>query len=332
MALVELRAAAAAAGDQAAFSELSERYRRELHVHCYRLLGSLEEAEDVVQETFLRAWRSRSTFKGASTFRAWLYKIATNACLDVLRRRPRVSARRDGTRTVGEIPWLQPYPDRLLEEIPASDDEPDVAVIEKETMELAFIAAIQLLPPRQRVALIARDVLGWSAAESAELLDVSVASVNSALQRARATMKQNLPERRVEWAPQADPTGEERELLRRYMEATERGDATAMKELLREDAFFAMPPQPESYVGREAIVDAWVSGGFGAEWFGDLRTVLTRANGRPAVANYHRRPESSEFVPLALDVLRIEEGVVSEILAFDLGRRLLEALDLPPKL
>jgi RNA polymerase sigma-70 factor, ECF subfamily len=333
MAVVELRAAAAAAGDQTAFSELSERYRHELQVHCYRMLGSLEEAEDAVQETFLRAWRSRKTFKGDSTFRAWLYKIATNACLDVLRRRPRVSPRRhDGARALAEVSWLQPYPDRLLEEIPANDDGPDVTVVEKETIELAFIAAIQLLPPRQRVVLVARDVLGWSAAETAALLEVSVAAVNSALQRARATMRERLPRRRLEWSAAAETSEEERELLARYVEASERGDARAMTALLRADAFFAMPPRPGTWVGNETIVNAWVEGGFGSEWFGELRCLLTSANGQPAVANYRREPGGSHYLPLALDVLRIEDGAIAEIVAFDLDEKLVEALDLPATL
>src|SRR5688500_2857840 len=234
--------AAARASDESAFAELVESYRRELQVHCYRMLGSFEDSEDLVQETFLRAWRKRASFEGRSSFRAWLYRIATNACLDALERRPRVAAERDGAQPVAEIPWLQPYPDQLLEGIAASDAEPEAEVVAKETIELAFIAAIQLLPPRQRAVLIARDVLGWSAAESAALLDVTVAAVNSALQRARATLKQHLPRHRLDWAPGSEPSREERELLQRYMDASERGDAEAMIELLREDAFFAMPP------------------------------------------------------------------------------------------
>jgi RNA polymerase sigma-70 factor, ECF subfamily len=195
---VEPGAFAAAAGDEAAFAELTERYRRELQVHCYRMLGSFEESEDLVQETFLRAWRRRGTFQGRSTFRAWLYAIATNACLDALERRPRLVSKHAGAESLAEIPWLQPYPDQLLEGIASSEDEPDAVLVAKETIELAFIAAIQLLPPRQRVALIARDVLGWSAAETAALLEVSVAAANSALQRARATMREHLPRRRME--------------------------------------------------------------------------------------------------------------------------------------
>jgi RNA polymerase sigma-70 factor (ECF subfamily) len=323
--------AAARAGDESAFGELAERYRRELRVHCYRMVGSFEESEDLVQETFLRAWRKRTSFEGRSTFRAWLYAIATNVCLDALERRPRLASSYDGAQPLAEIPWLQPYPDQLLEGIASSDAEPDAAVVAKETIELAFIAAIQLLPPKQRVALIARDVLGWSAAETAALLDLSVAAVNSALQRARATLKQHLPPRRLEWAPGADPSQEERALLQRYVDATERGDAAAMVQLMREDAFFAMPPEAEWFVGNEAIVEAWVKGGFGSDSFGHLRCLLTRVNNQPAVAVYLRRPDDDEYRPLAIDVLRIEAGSIVEITAFDL-EPFLDALGLPPTL
>jgi RNA polymerase sigma-70 factor, ECF subfamily len=329
---VDAAAFSAAAGDQSAFAELTERYRAELQVHCYRMLGSFEESEDLVQETFLRAWRRRESFEGRSTFRAWLYAIATNACLDALKKRPRLASAQAGGRPLGEVSWLQPYPDRLLEGIASEEEGPDAAVVAKETIELAFIAAIQLLPAKQRVALIARDVLGWSAAETAALLDVSVASVNSALQRARATMKERLPSWRLEWTQGADASREERELLERYVEATERGDAAAMVELMREDAFFAMPPEAEWEVGNEAIVDAWVKGGFGSDEFGRMRCVLTRVNAQPAVAVYLRRPGDSRYQPLAIDVLRIENGKVADVIGFSLDEPLLSALDLPPTL
>jgi RNA polymerase sigma-70 factor, ECF subfamily len=322
--------AAAKAGDESAFASLVESYRRELQVHCYRMLGSLEDSEDVVQETFLRAWRKRDTFRGHSSFRAWLYGIATNACLDALQRRPRVP--QEGSSAVAEIPWLQPYPDELLESVPANDAEPEAELVDKETIELAFIAAIQLLPPRQRAVLISRDVLGWSAAETAALLGVSVAAVNSALQRARSTMKKRLPRRRLDWAPDADPSREERELLQRYMDASERGDAKAMIELLRVDSSFAMPPTPQSWVGAEAIVEGWVQGGFGDDAWGRLRCVLTRVNKQPAVACYIKRPDDAEYKPFVIDVLRIEGGVVAEIIAFELREPLLKALRLPRRL
>jgi RNA polymerase sigma-70 factor (ECF subfamily) len=321
--------AAARAGDQAAFTALVEPHRRELQLHCYRMLGSLEDSEDLVQETFLRAWRKRETFQGRSSFRAWLYRIATNACLDALERRPRIASAADDAQL--EVPWLQPYPDELLEGIAPSEAEPEAEVVDRETIELAFIAAIQLLPPKQRAVLISRDVLGWSAAESADLLDTSVASVNSALQRARATMKEHLPRRRLDWAADAEPSAEERELLQRYMEATERADAEEMVELLRADALCTMPPAPERYVGAEKIVEAWVQGGWGDDEWGHLRCVLARANKQPAVACYVKRAGDTEYRPLALDVLRIEDGAFAEITAFDL-EPLLDALGLPRKL
>jgi RNA polymerase sigma-70 factor, ECF subfamily len=324
--------AAARGGDEAAFSSLVESYRPELQVHCYRMLGSLEDSEDVVQETFLRAWRNRETFEGRSSFRAWLYRIATNACLDALQRSPRTVPRSDGARPVPEVPWLQPYPDQLLEGVAPAADEPDAELVAKETIELAFIAAIQLLPPKQRAVLISRDVLGWSAAESAALLDTSVAAVNSALQRARSTLKQHLPRHRMDWAPDTDPSKEELELLERYMEAANRGDAAGMVRLLREDAFCAMPPTPQWWVGNEEIVAAWVEGGFGSPDWGDLKCIPTQANRQPAVAAYVRRTGDTVFRPLALDVLRIENGAVAEIIVFPLDEVLIDALDLPATL
>jgi RNA polymerase sigma-70 factor (TIGR02960 family) len=227
--------AAATGGDQVAFAGLAERYRRELQVHCYRMLGSFQDAEDLVQETLLRAWRRRQQFQGRSSFRAWLYRIATNACLDALASRSRrilpyqVAPPTDPRAASPpspdyEIAWLQPYPDRLLDQVAPGDAEPDAQVVAKETIELAFLAAIQLLPPRQRAVLILRDVPGWSAKETATLLETSVAGVNSALQRARATLKQHLPPRRLDWAPSSAPSQEERAVLQRYIDATERAD------------------------------------------------------------------------------------------------------------
>jgi RNA polymerase sigma-70 factor, ECF subfamily len=322
--------AAARAGDESAFAELVEAYRRELQAHCYRMLGSFEDSEDLVQETFLRAWRNRGSFQGRSTFRAWLYRIATNACLDALERRPRLEHSDERAQPLAEVPWLQPYPDELLDGIAPSEDQPEAEVVARETMELAFIAAIQLLPPKQRAALILRDVLGWSAAESASLLDVSVAAANSALQRARATMKQHLPRHRTDWAPGSDPSEEERALLERYMDATDRNDPAAMVKLIREDAFFTMPPQHESWVGNEAIVGAWVEGGFGSESLGEFRCVRVAANRQPAMAAYLKRPGDTAYRPLALDVLKIEDGRVAEIVAF--GPEVFAAFGLPSQL
>src|ERR671914_1885022 len=187
--------AAIRAGDESAFVTLAERYRRQLHVHCYRMVGSLEDAEDLVQESILRAWRKRSSFESRSSFRGWLYRMATNACLDFLERRPpRVLApdvvpASDPSLDLpapAELPWLDPYPDRLLEPAASSDEEPEAAAVRRETIELAFMAAIQHLPPRRRAVLILRDVLGWSARDTAAALAVTVASVNNSVQRARA--------------------------------------------------------------------------------------------------------------------------------------------------
>ena len=316
--------AAAQAGDEAAFSGLVERYRPELQVHCYRMLGSFEDSEDLTQETFLRAWRWRRGFKGRSTFRAWLYRIATNACLDALARRPR------RVLPQSEVPWLQPYPDELLDEVRATDAGPDDVVVSKETIELAFLVAIQHLSPKQRAVLILRDVLGWSAKDTASLLETSIASVNSALQRARATLKRRLPVRRLDWAPESNPTGGEQALVRRYIEATERLDTDALLQMLSEDARFSMPPEPGVWVGRDTIVASWLEGGFGCGDYQDFRCTLTHANRQPAIANYVRRPGDSEYRALAVDVLRIEDDQVAEIITF--GPGVFATLGLPPAL
>ena len=313
------------AGDVAAFTELVERHRGELRLHCYRMLGSLEDAEDLVQETFLRAWRARAnvTFNGRASVRAWLYRIATNACLDVLRSRPRrvvpvqVAAAADPHAPVAppvDLPWLQPYPDRLLDGVAPAEDEPGAVVVARETIELAFLAAIQHLPPRQRAVLILRDVLGASAKDAAWQLGSSVASINSALQRARATLREHLPERRGEWARPAPSTPEERELLRRYVDAHERADAGALAALLHEDARLTMPPHATWYDGRAAILVASEKGF--DPGFGELRSLATGANRQPAAAHYLRRPGDSPYSALALDVLRVEEGRLAEITSF----------------
>jgi RNA polymerase sigma-70 factor, ECF subfamily len=322
--------AAAQAGDGAAFAALVERHRRELQVHCYRMLGSFDESEDLVQETFLRAWHRRETFQGRSTFRAWLYRIATNACLDFLDRHPRHPLAREGA--PAEIRWLQPYPDRLLEPSTSGDAGPDAAVVGKETIELAFLAAIQHLSPGQRAALILRDVLGWSAKETADLLDTSVAAVKSALQRARPILRANLPERRLDWAPSAEPTTEERALLRRFMEAHERSDPAALAALLREDVRLTMPPLPFWFTGRDAVL-GFVADALGPDsplHRGHWRSVPTRANRQPAVAGYVRSPGDSEYRAQVLNVLRLDGGRIAEITAFEPHR--FPAFGLPPTL
>jgi len=316
--------AAAIAGDESAFAALTERHRRELHVHCYRMLASFDEAEDAVQETFLRAWRSRDSFEGGSLFRAWLYRIATNVCLDMLRR----SSRRPSTmRSFAEAPWLQPYPDRLLDEVAPSDDRPDAVVVERETIELAFLAAMQVLPPRQRAALIVRDVLGWPASETASLLETSVAAANSALQRARATMQQHLPARRAEWSA-GEPSAEERALLERF-DAHERCDVAAAVAIAAQDIRITMPPSPYCFEGLEAIAPL-LERAFGEDRDGDWRLVPTQANRMPTAASYLRRPSDSEFRAFKFDVLRIEDRLIAEITTFGTG--LFPAFGLPPTL
>jgi RNA polymerase sigma-70 factor (ECF subfamily) len=312
--------------DEATFHQLSERHRRELHVHCYRMLGNFEEAEDLVQETYLRAWRRRESFQGGPLMRAWLYRIATNACLDAMRQSKRRVA---SMHSFAEVPWIQPYPDHLLDEIAPSEEQPDVKVVAKETIELSYLAVIQLLPPRQRAVLILRDVLGWSANDTAALLEATVASVNSALQRARATLRERLPGRRADWARSPEQSEEERELLRRYVDAHERADADALAELLLEDARLTMPPHPTWYDGREAILIA-TRQGFDPS-FGHIRTVGTGANGQPAAAHYLRAPGQAEHRPLAIDVLRVDDGGVAEISSF-VFPGLFAAFGLPPKL
>src|SRR3954447_5239666 len=282
------------------FAGTVEPFRRELQLHCYRMLGSYEESEDLTQETFLRAWRKRDQYAARASVRAWLYRIATNACLDALEKRPRQPT------AEGEVVWLQPYPDELL---------PDELIVERETIELAFLIATQYLPPRPRAVLILRDVLGWRAKDTAELLDTSVAAVNSALQRARTTLKEHLPAERGEWA--AEGSVVERALVERFVEATQAGDAQGLKALMHEQATFMMPPNPGVYVGGDTIVDSWFQGGLGSEDFGDLKLVLTRATRQPALANYLRKPGEDRFTAFALDVLRIENGKIRDITGFE---------------
>jgi RNA polymerase sigma-70 factor (ECF subfamily) len=316
---------AAIAGDESAFSALTERHRRELHVHCYRMLASFDEAEDAVQETFLRAWRSRDSFEGDTLFRAWLYRIATNVCLDMIRSRSR---RVPELRSFAEVPWLQPYPDRLLDEVASADDEPDAVVVGRETIELAFLAALQVLPPRQRAALILRDVLGRPAKETASLLDTSVAAANSALQRARATMQDHLPSRRLEWSASA-PNAEEQALLERFIDAHERCDAVAAVAIASQDIRITMPPHPFRFDGLDAI-KPMLERAFGAERDGDWRLVPTTANRMPTAASYLRRPGDTEFRAFKFDVLRVEDGAIAEITTF--GAALFPAFGLPPTL
>jgi RNA polymerase sigma-70 factor (TIGR02960 family) len=296
---------------------------RELHVHCYRMLASYDEAEDAVQETFLRAWRGRETFNGSSLFRAWLYRIATNVCIDMRRR----SSRRVTTmQSFAEVPWLQPYPDRLLDQVAPSDEQPDAVVVDRETIELAFLAAMQVLPPRQRAALIARDVLGWSASETATLLESSVPAANSALQRARATMQEHLPARRAEWSA-GEPSAQERALLQQFIDAHERCDAAAAIAIAAQDIRITMPPNPMFFEGLEMIAPL-LERALGEDRDGDWRLVPTQANRMPTAASYLRRPGDSAFRAFKFDVLRIEGSVIGEITTF--GAEMFPAFGLPP--
>ena len=293
--------------DQSAFGSLTERHRRELHVHCYRMLASFDEAEDAVQETFLKAWRGRSGFDGGSQFRAWLYRIATNVCLDMLRR----SSRRTSANSFAEVPWLQPYPDLLLEAAAPSDEQPEAVAISRETISLAFLAALQVLPPRQRAALVARDVLGWPASETASALGTSVAAANSALQRARATMQSHLPDTRAEWSAR-EPSAEERRLVEQFIAAHERLDAEAAIAIAARDIRVTMPPLPYCFQGAEALRPLMADAAAMGEW----RLVPAGANQMPAAASYLRRPGDSVFRAFKLDVMRVEGALIAEITTF----------------
>jgi RNA polymerase sigma-70 factor (ECF subfamily) len=303
---------------EAAFTARAERHRRELHVHCYRMLGNFEEAEDLVQETFLRAWRKRAELTHDEWLRAWLYKIATNACLDAIKARKR---RVPSMATFAEVPWLQPYPDTLL----PAEEEPDAALFARETIELTFLAVIQQLPPRQRAVLILRDVLDWPAAEVAELLEIGVAAVNSALQRARETMRRTLPQdRREDWrAPEV--AAAERELLARFIDAHERGDAEAALAAITDDIRITMPPHPMLYQGREAMTGLMMTAF--EEMTGEWKLVPTRANRMPTAASYYRAPGDDAFRPFKLDVIRMRDGRIAEITTF--GPELFGAFGLP---
>ena len=310
--------------DEAAFGALTAGYRAELRVHCYRMLGSVTDAEDLVQETFLKAWRARETFAGRASVRAWLYRIATNACLDFLEASKR---RRWGTVSAeaepGElphVPWLEPYPDRLLDTDLAQ--APDARLATRESIGLAFMVAIQCLPAKQRAALILCDVLDWSARDAAELLSMSVPAVNAALQRARETMRDQQVTGIRERSGHAPTEEQERKLLADYVSATERCDLAALAATLREDVSFRMPPDPVRIAGRDACLAAWVQGGLGSAQFRDFRCVLTRTNRQPAVAIYRRLPGAASYEPFALDVLELIDDAVADIVTFGLtGRR-----------
>jgi RNA polymerase sigma-70 factor (ECF subfamily) len=280
-------------GDQDAFAALVEPHRRELQVHCYRILGSVQDAEDALQETLLSAWQGFGGFEGRSSVRTWLYRVATNRCLDALRSRGRTPPEVDMTvRGIeppepsrrNEVFWLQPYPDVLLDELTDPAPGPESTVESREATSLAFVAALQLLPPRQRAVLILRDVLGYRAREVAAMLDSTEESVTSALKRARATLDAELRHRSTHPSPPVAGSPEEVQLVERFVDAFARADVDGLVALLTEDAWISMPPMPFEYHGREAARRFFevthVAGGR------DLRFVHTRANGQPALATY----------------------------------------------
>ncbi len=308
-------------GDEAAFRALTEPHFRELHVHCYRLLGSVQDAEDLVQETLLAAWRGLAEFEGRSSLRAWLYRIATNRCLNAMRASAVRPQRVIGAGPPSDAPeptrraepvWLQPYPDALLEDLPDRAAGPDVRYESKEAVGLAFVWGLQRMPPQQRAVLVLRDVLGYRAAEVAEMLDTTVASVTSALQRARATLDTAGP------PPGARALGDsraERALVARFGEAFEQGDIDAIVALLTDDAWLRMPPEPHEYQGRAAIaaflrtLPLWRAGA-------GLRLVPTRANGQPAFGYYLKDPSAGVVRASGIFVLTLADGAVSDIMRF----------------
>lgn len=324
-AIEEQLIAAASAGDEEAFRRLTEPYRRALHVHCYRMLGSFHDAEDLVQETLLRAWRSLGSFERRAQFRSWLYKIATNACLKELERHPaRVLARDFSPQAdpllppsppVAEIVQLEPYPDVALSGQSSDSADPEALYILQESVEIAFLTAIQLLAPRQRAVLILRDVLGWRATEVAALLGASVASVNSALQRARATVARHLPGTGREDPRGAVSNEAEQLLLARYIQAWEEGDMDALAALLKEDALLTMPPAPNWFQGRTAIATFFRNLCFSVERK-HFRALPTRANGHPACAAYEWDAAAGHYRFSGIMLLRIEGDLVAEVIGF----------------
>ena len=312
------------------FGEL-EAYRRELTAHCYRMLGSPFEAEDAVQDTLLRAWRGLDRYEGRAALRSWLYKIATNVCLDMLKGREKRARPVDmgpaatpdsAGRTLPEATWLEPLPDTAVAAAAPASDPADLAV-SRETLRLAFVAALQHLPPRQRAALLLCEVLRWKASEVAELLETSVASVNSALQRARATLDASDLS-----ASDPEPALErpDREMLARYVEAFERYDMDALTALIHEDATQSMPPYEMWLHGRANLIEFWL--GPGAPCRGSRVLPAGSANGLPAFGQYRRDPNGG-YSPWALQVLDIRDGRVADFTFFLSAERLFPLFGLP---
>jgi RNA polymerase sigma-70 factor (ECF subfamily) len=314
--------AAARRGDESAFNRLVEPRRRELHAHCYRMLGSVHDAEDALQETMLRAWRGVGRFEGRSSFRSWLYTIATNTCLNQIAKRPKRVLPIDYEPTdphdgpgepMVESVWVEPYPDEQLG-IADGYAAPEARYEQREAIELAFIAALQHLPATQRAVLILREVLGFSAREVAETLDTTVASVNSALQRARAAVEERVPEQSQQETLRSLGDDGMREVVDAYVDAWQRGDVEAVVARLTEDAGFSMPPLRSWFRGREALrifLAGWPLSGVW-RW----RYIPTRANGQPALAFYAWDDAEKAYLPFALNVLTLRGTQISDVTAF----------------
>ena len=313
--------AAARGGDEGAFGELVESYRARLQAHCYRMLGSLHDAEDALQETLLRAWRGLAGFQEGRSLRPWLYRIATNVCIDLLAKRPKRIMPPDTRPSAepsagpGEVlidaPWLEPYPDEILG-VEAGYASPEARYEERESVELAFIAALQHVPPNQRAALVLRDVLGLSARETAEALDTSEASANSALQRARKTITDRLPAQSQQASLRVLGDGKLRRLVEAYIDAWEARDVKAIVALLAEDANFVMPPFPNWFQGRDAVV-AFISANIETP---GLRHIETRANGQPAIGWYLWDEDEDRFSAAAIEVYSFDGERLTQITAF----------------
>jgi RNA polymerase sigma-70 factor, ECF subfamily len=314
---------AARGGDENAFARLIEPYRGELHAHCYRMLGSVHDAEDALQETSLRAWRGLRRFEGRSSLRSWLYTIATNTSLNLIARRPKrvlpvdygpASDPHDGPgEPLVESVWVEPYADERigLEDV---ESAPEARYEQREAVELAFVAALQLLPARQRAALILREVLGFSAREVADSLDTTVASVNSALQRARSTVDERLPEQSQQATLRSLGDERARAIVKDFMDAMEREDVDEVVAMLAEDAAWSMPPLARWYGGLDSIRDFLGIGPLSGRW--RWRYVPTSVNGQPAAGAYTWRPEEECFRPFALNVLAFEGDRICEITSF----------------
>ena len=315
--------AAARGGDEEAFRHLLDPYRGELHAHCYRMLGSVHDAEDAMQEASLRAWRGLRRFEGRSSLRSWLYTIATNTCLNAIeKRRKRVLPIDYGPPTdpqdglgmpLLESVWTEPYPDGTLG-IEDGLAAPEARYEQRESVELAFIAALQHLPPNQRAVLILREVLGFSAREVAEALETSVPSVNSALQRARATLDERIPAESQQQTLRSLGDERLREVVEGYMDAMHRGDVDAVVAMLAEDAAWSMPPLAAWFTG-DALPDFLRFGPLSGEW--RWRHAAGRASGQPAIGSYTWQGEHGAYLPFALDVLTLApDGRIREITSF----------------